>query len=100
MKKEILTAGGQSILNCYKGSLFRAMSYLYPELKLNQENLVRFREKWKSPQHQGKFLEEVAKSKQVNPLDKGRELSVAGVASITPKDHSSQHHQGFALSQD
>jgi len=75
-RSEIIRAGGRGLLYHYKGSHFRALADLYPELTLKKEIFLSTK-KWKEVKNQRKFFDEFARSKNFNPLDAEKWYSVS-----------------------
>jgi len=69
--KEIISAGGSTLLGYYNGSHIKALVKLYPELKLKKGNFLNSKKGWKSLGNQRKFFDDFARSKNFNPLDSG-----------------------------
>jgi len=67
--KDIIRAGGGSILTYFKSSHITALIKLYPELILKKENFYNSKEGWKAPHQQRQFFDEFAKAKKFDPLD-------------------------------
>jgi len=68
LPREILKAGGGGILKYYNGSHIKALTTLYPELKLKREFFFTF-QGWKAPNGRRNFFDDFAKSRQFNPLN-------------------------------
>jgi len=61
-RREIIAAGGISVLQYYDGSHIKALVKLYPELALKKGNFL-------TSKQGRKFFDAFAKSKNFNPLD-------------------------------
>jgi len=75
-QKEILNAGGGSLLQYHKGSHIKALVELYPELNLRKESFLKSKERWIEPEQHRKFFDKFAQSKQFDPLDAEKWYSI------------------------
>jgi len=62
--------GGEGILNYHEGSHITALMKIYSEINLKKEKFLHHKEiNWKDTAKQRTFFDNLAKSKQFNPLD-------------------------------
>jgi len=93
--KEVVRAGARALLGRYNGSHIEALTEIYHELILKEENFVQYR-MWLSPENQRKFFDGFATSKDFDPLyaDNWRsvtqqEIKSAGGAGLLRRYHGS-----------